>query len=301
MRAPGGRGPRNVNAPFALAGTKRFALAGARILASRLPYKDAPVDRDGFALTDVLIDDGRIAEVAPAGRSQFGDTPAVSLAGCIVLPTFVDAHTHLDKAHIWRRAPNPTGDFEGALNAVIEDRAARWTASDVAARMEFCLRTAYANGTTAVRTHIDSIGPQTRISWPVVAEARDRWRGRIDLQAAPLFRVEFALDAAHMAEIEAALDAYGSGILGAATFMSPRLGEALDILFALAPERQGLGPRFSAPMNPPIPPRVRSASSRRPQSAGASQGASLSAIAARCRCRMRTSSGGRSRRSRRRD
>jgi cytosine deaminase len=227
-----------VNAPFSLAGAKRFALAGARILAARLPYKDALIDRDGFALTDVLIDEGRIAEVAPSGHGEFGDAPRASLASCIVLPTFVDAHTHLDKAHIWRRAPNPTGDFEGALNAVVEDRAAHWTASDVAARMEFCLRTAYANGTAAIRTHVDSIGPQTRISWPVVAEARERWRGRIDLQAAPLFRIEFALDASHMTEIEAMLDAYGSNILGAATFMIPDLGEGLDILFALA-ERKG--------------------------------------------------------------
>ena len=227
-----------MNAPFSLAGTKRFALAGARILAARLPYKDALIDHDGFALSDVLIDEGRIAKVAPSGRGEFGDAPRASLAGRIVLPTFVDAHTHLDKAHIWRRAPNPTGDFEGALNAVVEDRAVRWTASDVAARMEFCLRTAYANGTAAIRTHVDSIGPQTRISWPVVAEARERWRGRIALQAAPLFRIEFALDAAHMAEIEAMLDAYGSNILGAATFMVPDLRKGLEILFALA-ERKG--------------------------------------------------------------
>ena len=275
---------RNVNAPFSFAGTKRFALAGARILASRLPYRDAPMDRDGFALTDVLIDEGRIAEVAPAGRSDFGDAPKASLAGGIVLPTFVDAHTHLDKAHIWRRAPNPTGDFEGALKAVAEDRAARWTASDVAGRMDFCLRTAYASGTAAIRTHIDSIGAQTRISWPVFAEARERWRGRIDLQAAPLFSVEFALDEAHMAEIEAMLDACGSNILGAVTYMVPRLSEGLDILFALA-ERKGWDLDFHVDEIR----RSRSAFARRHRRDRDQREGSLdessSAIAARCRFR----------------
>ena len=220
--------------PFSIAGTRRFGLAGARILAAHLPDTSAPIDRDGFALTDILIDEGRIAEVAPAGSAAFGDAPKASLAGSIVLPLFVDAHTHLDKAHIWRRAPNPTGDFEGALMAVAEDRARNWTARDVAERMDFCLRAAYAHGTAAIRTHIDSVGPQTRISWPVLAEARERWRGRIELQASPLFIIDFALDDAHMAEIEAMLDAYGSGILGAATFMVPRLREGLDRLFALA-------------------------------------------------------------------
>jgi cytosine deaminase len=227
-----------VSAPFSLAGTSRFVLAGARILASHLLPHTAPEDREGFVLTDVLVGEGRIAEVLPAGVSQFDSAPRASLAGRIVLPLFVDAHTHLDKAHIWPRAPNPSGDFEGAIRAVAEDRAVRWSASDVARRMEFCLRTAYAHGTAAIRTHIDSIGPQTRISWPVVAEARERWRGRVDLQAAPLFMIEFALDGAHMAEVEAMLDVHGSGILGAVTTMVPRLREGLEVLFALA-ERKG--------------------------------------------------------------
>ena len=221
-----------------LAKTKRFALCGARILAAHLPEANQAADRDGFVSTDVLIDDGRIAELVPAGRGDFGAAPRADLSGAIVLPLFVDAHTHLDKAHIWRRAPNPTGDFAAALDAAAADREANWTAADVAARMEFCLRTAYAHGTAAIRTHIDSIGKQTRISWPVVAKARERWRGRIDLQASPLFKIEFALDPAHMKDVEAMLDAHGSGVLGAATFMVPQLEEGLAVLFALA-ERKG--------------------------------------------------------------
>jgi cytosine/creatinine deaminase len=227
-----------MSAPFSVAGNSRFMLADARVLASHLPSHVAPEDREGFVLADVFIDEGRIAKVLPAGESQFDGAPRASLGGRIVLPLFIDAHTHLDKAHIWPRAPNPSGDFEGAIRAVAEDRAVRWSASDVGQRMEFCLRTAYAHGTAAIRTHIDSIGAQTRISWPVVAEARERWCGRIELQAAPLFMIEFALDGAHMAEVEAMLDVYGSGILGAVTTMVPRLREALDILFALA-ERKG--------------------------------------------------------------
>ena len=104
--------------------------------------------------------------------------------------------------------------------------------------MEFSLRSAYAYGTGALRTHIDSVGAQTRISWPVFAEARERWRGRIELQASPLFSIEFALDPSHMADIEAMLDAHGTGILGAVTYMVPRLSEGLAVLFALA-ERKG--------------------------------------------------------------
>ena len=116
-----------------------------------------------------------IAKIAAHGVVDFGDAPEVAMSGRIVLPLFVDVHTHLDKGHIWRRKRNPIGDFPSAVAATIEDRSANWSAADVAARMEFSLRCAYAHGTTAIRTHIDSVGPQTRISWPVLAEARERW------------------------------------------------------------------------------------------------------------------------------
>jgi cytosine/creatinine deaminase len=227
-----------MTAPFTLPGARRYALRQARVLGRMLLEPLPPLDFDGFAIVDILVDEGAIARIAPQGAVDFGDMAEVAMSGRIVLPLFVDVHTHLDKGHIWRRKRNPIGDFASALAANIEDRAANWSAADVAARMEFSLRCAYAHGTTAIRTHIDSVGPQTRISWPVLAEARDRWRGRIELQASPLFTIEYAADASHMADVEAMLDAHGTGILGAATRMAPNLHEGLGVLFELA-ERKG--------------------------------------------------------------
>lgn len=224
--------------PFSLPSGGRYVLRQARVLGAMLPRPFPPLDFDGFAIVDILVDEGAIANIAPYGAVDFGDAPEAFMSGRIVLPLFVDIHTHLDKGHIWRRKRNRRGDFESALAATIEDRSANWTAADVAARMEFSLRSAYAHGATAIRTHIDSVGAQTRISWPVFAEARKRWRGRIDLQASPLFTIEFASDPSHMAEVEAMLDAHGTGILGAATRMAPNLSEGLKVLFTLA-ERKG--------------------------------------------------------------
>ena len=180
---------------LALPAAGRYALKQARVLGRMLPEPVPPVDFDGFAIVDILVDEGAIAKIVPTGVDDFGEAPEVAMSGRIVLPLFVDVHTHLDKGHIWRRKRNPVGDFPSALAATIEDRSANWSAADVAARMEFSLRCAYAHGTTAIRTHIDSVGPQTRISWPVVAEARERWRGRIDLQASPLFTIDHLANA----------------------------------------------------------------------------------------------------------
>ena len=176
-----------------------YVLRQARVLGRSLPAPIGPLDFDGFAIVDILVEEGAIAKIAPAGAVDFGDAAQVAMSGRIVLPLFVDVHTHIDKGHIWRRKRNPVGDFPSALAATIEDRTAKWTAADVAARMEFSLRSAYAYGTGALRTHIDSVGPQTQISWPVVAEARERWRGRIDLQASPLFSDRVCDRRAHMA------------------------------------------------------------------------------------------------------
>jgi cytosine/creatinine deaminase len=145
---------------------------------------------------------------------------AVDMGGAMVLPAFVDMHTHLDKGHIWPRSPNPDGTFMGALNAVRGDSAARWTANDVRRRADFSLRCAYAYGTSAIRTHLDSAPPQDDISWPVFADLRDAWEGRIDIQAVCLIGCEgFSTDGAfrHTADL---VTTHG-GVLGMVTYPVP--------------------------------------------------------------------------------
>jgi cytosine deaminase len=216
-----------------LAKVARWVAADARVLGA--PGRS---DAQGFSRTDILVDGGRIAGVEPAGQVDFADAPRLTLAGRIVLPAFVDAHTHLDKGHIWRRAANPSGDFPGALSTVTADRSARWRAEDVEARMEFALKCAYAHGTRAIRTHLDSLGPQPAISFPVFAAARERWKGRVELQASPLFGVDVMFAPGQMETVEAMVEAHGSKLLGVVTYVIPQLQVALDGLFALA-ERKG--------------------------------------------------------------
>ncbi|TIP53606.1 MAG: cytosine deaminase, partial [Mesorhizobium sp.] len=142
-----------------------YQLANARLHRSLTPGLATSYDADGFALADISVAGGKISSIAARGKSN-APADAIDLAGRIVLPCFVDCHTHIDKGHIWPRKPNPDGTFMGALNATGADRTARWSAEDVARRMDFSLRSAYAHGTKAVRTHLDSVPPQEEISWP---------------------------------------------------------------------------------------------------------------------------------------
>ena len=218
-------------------GIVRWGIRNARVPAVLLHDPPAAVDNESLCAVDLVVSGDRIESILPAhGGPEDAGLPFVDAGGGIVLPCFVDAHTHLDKGHIAPRIQNPDGTRDRAIEAVALDRTAHWSAADVRARMEFGLRSAYAHGTAAIRTHLDSVGPQTRISWPVFAELREAWRDRMDLQASPLFGIELALDDMHMRNVEDMVHNFGR-LVGAVTYPGPSLIPGLRRLFRLAMEK----------------------------------------------------------------
>jgi cytosine/creatinine deaminase len=184
-------------------------------------------DFEGLVRLDIEIRDGRIARLAPRGTAPAG---AVDLKGGLVWPGFVDIHTHLDKGHIWPRSPNPDGSFLGAASTTSGDRAARWTKEDIRQRMEFGLECAFAQGSVAVRTHLDSHAPQAEISWPVLMALRNAWAGRIELQAASLMPIDAFAEP--QGERLANIVAEAGGILGTVTRLSGGGHDALPVEFS---------------------------------------------------------------------
>jgi cytosine/creatinine deaminase len=184
---------------------------------------------NGLIACDLQVVDGHVVALTSCGTNRPADLPTLDLRNGLVLPRFVDLHTHLDKGHIWGRTPNPDGTFLGARVSVAADREARWSAADVRQRMDFALQCAFTHGTAAVRTHIDSIGPQLGISWSVFAETRAAWAGRISLQAVALFPTEWAVDDEAQFKAIVAMVATHGGSLGGLTFMGEPLTEKLDL------------------------------------------------------------------------
>lgn len=205
----------------------RWRIVNARVPSCLIPRGVAgPGD---LSAVEISISGDRITALAAPGGLVFDPSPSVDLAGGIVFPGFVEIHTHLDKGHIWPRAANPDGTFDGALEAVGRDRSAHWSAADVRARMDFSLRCAHAHGTVAIRTHLDSIGPQVPISWPVFEDMRAEWAGRIALQAVSLHGIDMVADDFAFDTIVRHVRAAG-GILGAVTYMVPDLVALIDKL-----------------------------------------------------------------------
>ena len=210
----------------------RFVIARATVPACLVDTDTPPASRDDLVSVDIEIADTKIAAVTPSGRSDPA-LPRMDLDGGMAWPCFVDMHTHLDKGHIWPRQTNPDGTFEGALHSVMADRERNWSAEDVRRRMDFALRCAYAHGTRAIRTHLDTYPGQTPVTWGVFAETRQEWSGRIELQGACLSAIDKTLDDAVFDDMVSAVRA-NNGILGTVSFMVPELQRGLDRLFKAA-------------------------------------------------------------------
>ena len=144
------------------------------------------------------------------------------------LPTFVDIHTHIDKAHTCERSRNLNGTLAGADAACANDFQ-HWTLEDAKRRMGFAIQCAYAYGTSAMRTHLMSGEErQSKIAWEAFAKLREEWRGKVELQGVSLSVLSFFRDETKARALARMVKSYG-GILGAAVSCSDAGGTPLDV------------------------------------------------------------------------
>lgn len=176
-------------------------------------------------LVDIVVTDGHIAAIVPGGTAPRTASRIDADKG-LVLPCFIDMHTHLDKGHIWPRRSNPDGTWIGALMSVQSDRENNWAAADVERRMTFALRCAYANGTAAIRTHLDSAPPQHEITWDVFSKVREEWAGRVELQGCSIVGPETAVNPAELNAVARTVAAHG-GVLGGSIAVYPEAKAAV--------------------------------------------------------------------------
>src|SRR5262245_63890488 len=106
-----------------------YRIANARVPVDLAPALADHAAPDRFAACGIVVDGAQISLLAPSDAAPAaGDLPTIDLRNGIVLPRFVDEHTHIDKGHIWPRRANPDGTHSGARAAGAADREARWNA-----------------------------------------------------------------------------------------------------------------------------------------------------------------------------
>lgn len=207
---------------------------------ARLPRLLTPFPDSGDLLVDcdLTVRDGRIAEVqlSSARVAAISTLPTTDLDGRLVLPGFVDAHVHLDKAFTWDRAPNPRGEFWDAIEVLSQDKE-NWTEEDLYRRGTFALQCAAAHGTVAMRTHVDTGLDFGSTSHAVMDQLRRDWRDKITLQTVSLCSLE-QYGANGGERIAEQTLRYPDALLGGMPQMGPDLDRQLDRFFAIAQEHQ---------------------------------------------------------------
>jgi len=156
---------------------------------------------------DVTISGGSVTAVVPSAGAAAGPGE-LDLRGFTLLTAPADPHAHLDKARSWDAIKPPMGDL-GLAIASWKAHTVTMTEDDIAERALAQALDMLANGTTAVRTHVDILGTGDALRGVrALVTVREQLADLMDLELVALAGPE-APDAAVEAALDAGIDAVG--------------------------------------------------------------------------------------------
>lgn len=184
--------------------------------------------------TDVRVTDGLVAAV---GSLTAADGEEVhDLDGALLLPSTVEPHAHLDKALTADRAPNPVGDFAGAVDAW-HTVATSLTVDDIVERATTTALLGLARGTTAVRTHVDVSTDLGLRCVEALAKVKVDLQTRVDVQVVALISPPTSgpEGADHRALLREAMER-GADVVGGCPHLDDDPGAVVEHCLAVAAE-----------------------------------------------------------------
>ncbi|MBE3553804.1 MAG: amidohydrolase family protein [Thermicanus sp.] len=159
----------------------------------------------------------------------------IDLKGKILLPGFVDAHMHLDKAYSLPQVGNQSGTLLEAIENYSKS-APRFSKEEIKARMTRAALQAVSYGTTAIRTHLDfhvKHGAEVALRTVEAAlEVKEDLKDYVEIQLFPIFPFNLLPDeAAEVVEESLRMGVTG---VGGAPHLSPTPEKDIDVIFRLA-------------------------------------------------------------------
>lgn len=204
---------------------------------------------DHKTLFTVVISNGVFTKIVPQikkteshfptfkeGWNNKGNHPIMDMEGRILLPSFIDIHTHLDKAFSLKTVPNKSGTLIEAIRNY-SDKAPLFSKEEIKKRVIKGALQALTYGTTHIRTHVNfewNVSSKLALDHlQAVVEAREWLRPYVNLQIVPMFS---DLSAKSRKELEIVKEAISYGIdgIGGAPHLSVNATEDIDQLFELA-------------------------------------------------------------------
>jgi len=189
-----------------------------------------------------LAPDGRRADIGVrAGTvAAVGDLSGAAArqrmdaGGRFVVPGFVDAHVHLDKAYLLPRTPSREGTLAEAIRVTGEAKRA-FTVEDIRGRARRLLDRAVAMGTTAMRGHVE-VDPIVELrALEAVLPLKREYADRLDLQLCAFAQEGILQAPGTEALLREALRA-GADLVGGCPYNDTDGAAHVDRVFALARE-----------------------------------------------------------------
>ncbi|WP_336628706.1 MULTISPECIES: amidohydrolase family protein [unclassified Microbacterium] len=112
---------------------------------------------DGADATDIVIADGAITDIVPSGSAAVEpDDDVIDLGGQLVLPGFVDGHSHGDKS-MWGEPWVRRNSVDITMDQMFEDTLEQWKLpqSSIKERARRFLHKSIAAGSTTIRAYAD--------------------------------------------------------------------------------------------------------------------------------------------------
>lgn len=197
-------------------GAPDFVLSGARVAGH--PGR-----------VDIAVAAGRIAAIEAAIP---GGAPRIEADGAWVFPGYVDAHIHLDKAHILDRCDMTRGGLAHAVEETARAKAA-FTTEDVHARARRVVDAAVGHGTTAMRTFVE-VDPRVGLrGLDALLALREACRSRIAIQICAFAQEGITNEPETLTLLTRAME-MGADLVGGCPYRDPDPVAHIDHVFDLA-------------------------------------------------------------------
>jgi cytosine/creatinine deaminase len=167
----------------------------------------------GGEAVDIQVSDRLISNVASTGTMKpLGQI--LDARGRLVVPGFVNAHLHLDKAlTVGEETRWSDGTFQESIDMTLEARA-KYTSEEMIERAEEVLGDSIKHGTTAMRAFADVGTVGGLLGVKTLCEIRDAWANVIDIQVAAFPQEGFLRDPGADKLVSQAMD-QGADVVGA--------------------------------------------------------------------------------------
>ncbi|GGC90381.1 amidohydrolase family protein [Enterococcus wangshanyuanii] len=186
--------------------------------------------KDGEALQDVAIDNGKIVEIAP---EITGDAKEVIEAnGRVLIPGLVESHIHLDKALIADREPNKSGTLQEAIQVTAKLKPT-FTEEDIYSRAKQALEMIISHGATAVRTHAEFDPAQGFTGFNTIMKLKEEYKDLIDMQVVA-FPQEGIFKAPGTEKMMYEAMDMGADVVGGIPYNDAPANEHIDLIFEIA-------------------------------------------------------------------